>query len=172
MAKQKNNNAAGPSFADAIEGTLPSAQDLSSIYAQQTGGGARPPGVRTVPETDPANPYGLAFDFYAFDYHHDVFTIHRVWSQCRRCQDDFARTEPARRAEDEDPVCPHTRRRAYLAQMQKFLTEGHIRQSLREETLMDGSIQVSLAWLVPRVDKKRLDEAKKKSQVRTSEDPT
>lgn len=59
MAKQKNNNANGPSFADAIESTLPDMGQLESAFAAPTSAARRVPGTRTVPASDPNNPYGV-----------------------------------------------------------------------------------------------------------------
>lgn len=170
MAKQKNNNANGPSFADAIESTLPDMGQLESAFAAPTSAARRVPGTRTVPASDPNNPYGVPYEMFDFRYNHDVYVIYRPWHTCRRCNDEMAKgavTMP----EDGDYTCPHTRRAAYLAQMQRFLSDGHLRLGQREETLMDGSIQVSVSWMVPQLDEKKLAEAKKKSQERTSEDP-
>jgi hypothetical protein len=144
--------------------------DVESAYAGNLGATTKTPGAKTIPVSDPRNVYNVPYEMLDYTFQHEVYVIYRPWLSCQRCKDDLNKSK-VRLAEDGDYTCPHTRKNEYLVQMQRFLTEGHTRVSQREETLMDGSIQVSISWLVPKVDEKKLAEAKKRSMSRTSEDP-
>lgn len=88
---------------------------------------------------------------YPHTFHHEVYTIYRPWNECPRCWDAY-KEKAMVLPENSDVVCPHTRMGEYKAQMQQFYKGGHLQLSRKEDTLKNGTIQVSLAWTVP--DKK------------------
>jgi hypothetical protein len=164
MAKVPQKEAT--SFAEAIESSLPDPGTLESPFQKVT----NTPGVKTVTVNDPANPYNIPFKEMSFTYFHEVFLIHRQWNQCRRCLAALE-SKKVELPEVGDYLCPHNRKSEYITIVQKFLTEGYIKQSMREETLVDGSIQISIAWLVPKEDKSKKKKPLK-AEVQTSEDPS
>ncbi len=167
MAKQKVAQE-GPSFLEAVEAVLP---QPPSEFVGPFGGGGGTPGTRTVSTNDAENPYNVPYTALEFTYHHEVFVIYRPWWECERCNTAIA-TNKVVLPDDSDIVCPHTRRTQYLDIKHKMLNKGYIRQIEREETLKDGTIQISLAWMVPIVNTEKLEDIVKRTQAHTSEDPT
>ena len=118
---------------------------------------------------EPGNPRGIPQEAIDWEYHCDVFLIHRPWHNCGRCQEDVQ----ARKVElpdDGDITCPHTRRKNYLEVMQKILNEGWLQVKRDEQFLQNGSVQVIVGWLVAKPNKEKIKKVTEKSYVNTSED--
>jgi hypothetical protein len=92
---------------------------------------------------------------YPWDYHHDVFVIYRPWMACVRCKLNWENAQKAEAPDapgdgEEDLVCPHTRKRAYLELWDAILHKGHRLVEKNEARLDNGVVQVSIAWVVRR----------------------
>ncbi len=143
MAKNKNSESSN-SFASTVEFNEPDANELNSMFTSSNQNG-----TKTMKADDPANPYKIPYEVLEYTYHHEVFVIHKPWGKCNRCYKAIEEKE-IEIPEEGDHVCPHTNMSRYLKQVQRFLDEGHIQRTSREETLVDGSIQVSISWLIPK----------------------
>jgi hypothetical protein len=152
-------------FIDVVESGTPKVEDYESVFRDRTAG---PPGVRRVTSDDPANPYGIDISVIDYTFHHRVFLIWRPWNKCSRCKDALDRGS-LQLPETGDHVCPHTHLEEYRRVTQAMLDGGQLRQSIQESTLVDGSIQISLAWLVPKVDRKKVKELMARQASNTSE---
>ncbi len=92
---------------------------------------------------------------YPWDYHHDVFVIYRPWMACIRCKLAWETAQKAEAADvpgdgDEDLMCPHTRKKAYLELWDAILHKGYKLVEKNEARLDNGVVQVSIAWVVRR----------------------
>lgn len=107
------------------------------------------PADRTqVGARDASNPYGTPYAKQHYEFFHDVFVIYRPYESCKWCAKAI-REGRLQEPEDADYTCPHTRRDAYHALVQRFLKEGYRRVTYKEETLKNGTIQISVSWVVP-----------------------
>jgi hypothetical protein len=161
MAKRQMIPQTGPSFSDVVESTLPSPPTLDNVFGSSSA--AQIPGIETVPVESPKNPYAVPYQAMDYTYHHEVFLIHKPWNQCNQCKDDL-NSGILKLPETGTPKCPHTDKDAYIKQVNSFLSKGHIKQTLKEDLLIDGSVVVSLSWLVPHVDPKKLEAMRKNAE--------
>lgn len=104
-----------------------------------------------------------------WDYQCEIYLIHRPWHNCGRCTDDIQGNK-VELPEDGDITCPHTRKKNYLQTMQKILNEGWLQVKRDEQFLQNGSVQVMVAWLVPKPNKEKAKKLAEKTFANTSED--
>lgn len=91
------------------------------------------------------------------EYRYEVFTIHRPWEACPTCgrlyrsqKDEEGNWCAPERAlpEDSDVVCPHTRRKEYLAVMRSHHLQEIQVINRRIETLKNGVMNVLVEWVI------------------------
>lgn len=117
----------------------------------------------------PSQPTPESKELVDWEYHCDVFLIHRPWHNCPRCQEDI-QSRKVELPEDDDISCPHTRKKAYLQTIQKILNDGWLQVKRDEQFLQSGSVQVMLGWLVAKPNKEKTKKAVDKTFANTSED--
>lgn len=112
-----------------------------SGFGQQRAYEKKPPG-------DPTNPTDKTVKAYKYDFDHRVFLIFRPWAACPVCMKLF-KAEALPLGQGGSYECPHTNKEDYLILARKFLKEGYVCSSRREEILRDGTVLMSIAWLIP-----------------------
>jgi hypothetical protein len=108
-----------------------------------------------LPQGPGANPIRQ----YRYTFHEDTFITFQPWDQCKFCMQDF-RDNKLTAENATGFVCPHTRRTEYLALRENILQNGWMDVSSRREILKDGTVMVSLEWMVPKSAERRLAEKK------------
>jgi hypothetical protein len=84
-----------------------------------------------------------------FKVDHGVFVLYKPVEACARCR---ARLESDAFDPDAEDAyeCPHNKRAAYLEIVQKCHDGGWTMLAWREETLKNGTVQISMSWGVPK----------------------
>lgn len=154
----------GVDFLDAID----KAQELLSTEPASLFAALTPPKKALLPPTK-TGALPESQESVDWDYQCDVFLIYRPWHNCPRCGEDI-QARKVELPEDGDIVCPHTRRKAYLAVIQKILNEGWLQVKRDEQFLQSGSVQVMVGWLVPRQNKEKAKKLVANSYANTSEE--
>jgi hypothetical protein len=99
----------------------------------------------------------------AYDYepHHEVFLIYRPWEHCQRCAMAIS-SGTLVLPETGDITCQHTRRLEYEAITAKGMGGLALIGKPTEIVQKDGTVCISLAWYLPKLDPKRMREIRKR----------
>jgi len=131
-------------FLKAIQGDV---ADEPKFESPMPGFSQQLPYERIKPN-DPNNPTKKTISSYPYDFQHKVYLIFRPWSDCPVCRGLFQNSQlPA--VENGHYECPHNNHADYMELNRKFLHEGYVPVSRKEEILKSGAVIISVSWLIP-----------------------
>lgn len=110
-----------------------------------------------IPAAAPGQKRAMAAARQALSIHQNVFVLYRPFSACGKCKMLFERSlevNPQGIVENDSDSCPHTNKAEYLRTLQSCHDDRWSVMNWREETLKNGTVQVSMTWGVPE-DKKK-----------------
>jgi hypothetical protein len=105
------------------------------------------PYTKKTPQ-DPTNPTDKTIKAYKYTFDHRVFILFRPWNECPVCMKAFKEDRLEFPAVG-DYTCPHHNKAEFLELNRKFLQDGWIQHSYKEEILKSGVLLVSMGWLIP-----------------------
>jgi hypothetical protein len=159
-----------PGFADLLAAAQTSPETLTGKdIPDGFGMGAPVGGTKFVDSTkeSAAIPGNTVYDY---TIGRRVFVVYRPWTDCSRCAEAIAR-DGAVLPEVGDLSCPHTNVLEYQTIVNKCLAGEFVMGKETEITQKDGTVCVSLQWLIPVVNKKRLKAMKKRLARENGEAP-